>query len=184
MPVLRVMSLSGSSVSASKRCASSMRKRRTTCVDRGGRSRQQGIAPTEGTAHRHVVPRADIGRVRRRSDLRARAGRELPRDLHGNQASLGRLTQRGARVHGVRARIDGHSWRSLHLRLRLQGRDCARLDVRQIGRLVRQRVGLLEQTARPCALDQRALTKILVRSWAFVRSSARERGPAARGGRA
>ena len=59
-------------------------------VDRRGQGRRQGDSRAQQEADRHVVPRADVRRVRRRPHGRAREARDVQGDLRGDEGRLAR----------------------------------------------------------------------------------------------
>ena len=103
------------------------------------------LTSLKGRFDRHGVPGPGVRRVRGGPDLRAGARGELRRHLYGDEDGLRWCAQRRARLHRRRRGLDRLPRRELHVGVRREGGDATRPDVREAGRVVRQRVGLLVQ---------------------------------------
>jgi hypothetical protein len=114
-------------------------------VHRRSQGRRRGDPRAQQEAHRHELPRADVGRVRGRPDLRAGKAGDLRRDLRRNEGPERRRVEGRIGLHRRRRGRHRFPRRNPHLGIRCQRRHRARLDLRQAGVVVRQRVGLFQQ---------------------------------------
>merc|ERR1719464_971202 len=118
-------------------------------VDGRRQGRRQGHPRRQGQAHGHGLPRADRRRLRRRPHGQAQHGDVLRRHLRRGLAPRRRPDDGHPRLLRRAPRLDRLRDRADVVRLRRRGGHHALAQVRQVRRLVRQRVGLLEPRRRP-----------------------------------